>query len=124
MGDEQCRLAELLRPLDGAGRAMQVDEDDEDDEEDNDRSHASFVGDDLQAISLMHLLMPDASHELRHRAPNVGFEVPLEMLSACPHHVESQCSTLQRLVGQVATHGSDAQAGVAAATNRSIFFPP
>jgi len=121
VGDEQCRLAELSRPLDGAGRAMQVDEDDE---EDNDRSHASFVGDDLQAISSMHLLMPDASHELRHRAPNVGFEVPLEMLSACRHHVESQCSTLQRLVGQVATHGSDAQAGVTAATNRSIFFPP
>ena len=49
-----------------------------------------------------------------HRAPNAGFEVPLEMLAACHHRVESQCMTLQRLVARVATHGSDEQARVAA----------
>ena len=50
-----------------------------------------------------------------HRAPNAGFEVPLEMLAACHHRVESQCTTLQRLVAHLATHGSDEGARVAAA---------
>jgi hemerythrin-like domain-containing protein len=50
-----------------------------------------------------------------HRAPTAGFEVPLEMLAACHHRVESQCETLQRLVPHVATHGADADARVAAA---------
>ncbi|MEO8936330.1 MAG: hemerythrin domain-containing protein [Burkholderiaceae bacterium] len=50
-----------------------------------------------------------------HSAPSAGFEVPLEMLAACHHRVESQCATLQRLVEHLATHGSDAQARVAAA---------
>ena len=50
-----------------------------------------------------------------HSPPNAGFEVPLEMLAACHHRVESQCATLQRLVAHVATHGSDEEARVAAA---------
>lgn len=50
-----------------------------------------------------------------HLAPTASFEVPLEMLAACHHRVESQCETLQRLVPHVATHGSDADARVAAA---------
>jgi len=37
------------------------------------------------------------------------------MLAACHHRVESQCTTLQRLVAHVATHGSDEEARVAAA---------
>ena len=50
-----------------------------------------------------------------HSAPSAGFEVPLEMLAACHHRVESQCTTLQRLVAHVAAHGSDTDAAVAAA---------
>lgn len=50
-----------------------------------------------------------------HSAPNAGFEVPLELLAACHHRVESQCTTLQRLVAHAATHGSDEEARVAAA---------
>jgi len=50
-----------------------------------------------------------------HSAPHAGFEVPLEMLAACHHRVESQCTTLQRLVAHLATHGCDDQARVAAA---------
>lgn len=50
-----------------------------------------------------------------HSAPTAGFEVPLEMLAACHHRVDSQCMTLQRLVAHVATHGADGDARVAAA---------
>lgn len=50
-----------------------------------------------------------------HRAPDAGLEVPLEMLAACHHRIESQCATLQRLVAHVAGHGSDAEARAAAA---------
>lgn len=50
-----------------------------------------------------------------HSPHSVGFEVPLEMLAACHYRVESQCATLQRLVAHVATHGSDANARMAAA---------
>ncbi len=50
-----------------------------------------------------------------HSAPSAGFEVPLEMLAACHHRVESQCATLQRLVAHVAANGSDTDAAVAAA---------
>ena len=50
-----------------------------------------------------------------HSAPNAGLEVPLEMLAACHHRVESQCKTLQRLVTHLATHGSDEEARSAAA---------
>jgi len=49
-----------------------------------------------------------------HAAPAVGFEVPLEMLSACHHRVERQCATLRRLVDHLAAHGADADARAAA----------
>ncbi len=51
-----------------------------------------------------------------HSAPAAGFEVPLEMLSACHLRIEQQCSTLRRLGLHVATHGSDAEARAAAAS--------
>ena len=50
-----------------------------------------------------------------HSAPAAGFEVPLEMLSACHHRVEQQCATLQRLVKHLAANGADRDARVAAA---------
>ena len=50
-----------------------------------------------------------------HTAPDGGFEVPLEMLSACHHRVERQCATLRRLVAHLATRGADADAAAAAA---------
>lgn len=50
-----------------------------------------------------------------HAAPSAGFEVPLEMLSACHGRVERQCRTLQRLVPHLQAHGADAQARSAAA---------
>ena len=50
-----------------------------------------------------------------HAPPPVGFEAPLEMLSACHARIEQQCATLQRLVQHVAVHGTDAQARSAAA---------
>ena len=42
-----------------------------------------------------------------HSATTVGFEVPLEMLSACHRRVEQQCSTLRRHVPHLAAHGND-----------------
>ena len=50
-----------------------------------------------------------------HTAPDGGFEVPLEMLSACHPRVERQCATLRRLVAHLATRGADADAAAAAA---------
>ena len=50
-----------------------------------------------------------------HSAPSAGFEVPLEMLSACHHRIEHQCATLRRLLPHVAAHGADADARTAAA---------
>lgn len=50
-----------------------------------------------------------------HSAPAVGFEVPLEMLSACHARIEQQCATLRRLVPHLAAHGADADARAAAA---------
>lgn len=50
-----------------------------------------------------------------HRANSASFEVPLEMLAACHHRIESQCATLQRLVAHVVKRGSDENARVAAA---------
>lgn len=47
--------------------------------------------------------------------PAAGFEVPLEMLSACHHRVERQCETLGRLATHLAAHGADARARDAAA---------
>jgi len=49
-----------------------------------------------------------------HAAPAVGFEAPLEMLSACHHRVERQCATLRRLVAHLPAHGVDADARAAA----------
>ena len=50
-----------------------------------------------------------------HSSPTVGFEVPLEMLSACHGRVLHQCATLRRLVPHLATHGADENTRVAAA---------
>lgn len=49
-----------------------------------------------------------------HSAPAVGFEVPLEMLSACHARIEQQCATLRRLLPHLAHHGADPQARSAA----------
>lgn len=46
--------------------------------------------------------------------PTGGFEVPLEMLSACHGRIEQQCATLRRLVPHLAAHGADADARSAA----------
>lgn len=51
-----------------------------------------------------------------HSAPAAGFEVPLEMLSACHRRIEQQCSTLRRLVPHLAAHGNDDEARAAAAS--------
>lgn len=56
-----------------------------------------------------------------HRAPAVGFEVPLEMLAACHGRVQDQCSTLRRLAAHVARHGADRQAQEAAAAVMRYF---
>jgi hemerythrin-like domain-containing protein len=50
-----------------------------------------------------------------HEAPGGGFELPLEMLSACHHRVERQCTTLRRLMAHLPEHGADADARAAAA---------
>ena len=52
-----------------------------------------------------------------HSAPSAGFEVPLEMLSACHHRIEQQCATLRRLVPHLAAHGADFEARTAAIAN-------
>ncbi len=49
-----------------------------------------------------------------HTAPSAGFEVPLEMLSACHDRVQAQCDTLRRLVAHVDAHGADVPAREAA----------
>ena len=54
-------------------------------------------------------------HMPGHSAPAVGFEVPLEMLSACHERALHQCATLRRLVPHLAQHGPDADARIAAA---------
>jgi hemerythrin-like domain-containing protein len=54
-------------------------------------------------------------------APAAGFEVPLEMLSACHGRVERQCQTLRRLVPHLAAHGSDADARKAASNVMRYF---
>ncbi|MBA3624899.1 MAG: hemerythrin domain-containing protein [Methylibium sp.] len=56
-----------------------------------------------------------------HRAPAVGFEVPLEMLSACHSRIEHQCSTLRRLSAHLATRGADTEARSAAASVMRYF---
>jgi len=54
-------------------------------------------------------------------APATGFEVPLEMLSACHGRVERQCQTLLRLVPHLAANGPD-QAAREAAQNILRYF--
>ena len=46
--------------------------------------------------------------------PSASTEAPLEMLSACHHRIESQCSILQRLLPHLREHGADEQARTAA----------
>ena len=41
------------------------------------------------------------------QTPAAGFEVPLEMLSACHGRVERQCQTMLRLVPHLAANGPD-----------------
>lgn len=56
-----------------------------------------------------------------HSAPAAGFEVPLEMLAACHQRVQSQCTTLLRLVPHLAARGADRQAQEAAAAVMRYF---
>ncbi len=49
-----------------------------------------------------------------YSGPTASVEVPLEMLAACHHRIERQCSTLVRLSAHLQHHGSDAQASTAA----------
>ncbi len=51
-----------------------------------------------------------------YSTPVAGFEVPLEMLSACHSRIERQCATLRRLVPYLAKHGAAAEARVASAS--------
>ena len=53
--------------------------------------------------------------------PAAGFEVPLEMLSACHGRVERQCQTMLRLVPHIAANGPD-QAAREAAQNVMRYF--
>ncbi|VTU35333.1 iron-sulfur cluster repair di-iron protein [Variovorax sp. PBS-H4] len=53
--------------------------------------------------------------------PTGGFEVPLEMLSACHGRIEHQCATLRRLVPHMARHGADLDARSAAAAVMRYF---
>jgi hemerythrin-like domain-containing protein len=53
--------------------------------------------------------------------PTGGFEVPLEMLSACHARIEGQCATLRRLVPHLASHGADEDARSAAAAVMRYF---
>lgn len=46
--------------------------------------------------------------------PAASTEAPLEMLAACHHRIERQCSTLKRLAPHLRQHGSDEQARAAA----------
>jgi hemerythrin-like domain-containing protein len=56
-----------------------------------------------------------------HSPPTAGFEVPLEMLSACHLRIERQCSTLRRLVPHLARYGADGEARAAAANVMRYF---
>lgn len=53
--------------------------------------------------------------------PTASVEVPLEMLVACHHRIERQCSTLKRLSVHLRQHGSDTQASAAAAAIMRYF---
>src|SRR3546814_8713650 len=52
-------------------------------------------------------------------SPAASTEAPLEMLAACHHRIERQCTTLKRLVPHLREHGSDEQAQSAAVAIRS-----
>ena len=54
-------------------------------------------------------------------APTAGFEVPLEMLSACHLRIERQCQTLRRLAPYLAKHGAVFEAR-SAASNVMRYF--
>lgn len=56
-----------------------------------------------------------------HSPPTAGFEVPLEMLSACHSRIARQCSTLRRLVPHLDRHGADEEARTAAANVMRYF---
>jgi hemerythrin-like domain-containing protein len=56
-----------------------------------------------------------------HSTPAAGFEVPLEMLSACHSRIELMCSTLRRLVPHLTARGADAEARTAAANVMRYF---
>jgi len=56
----------------------------------------------------------DATSLPGHRAPAVGFEVPLEMLAACHGRMTAQLATLRRLDAHLAQHGADPAAQEAA----------
>ncbi|VTU44868.1 hemerythrin domain-containing protein [Variovorax sp. RA8] len=56
-----------------------------------------------------------------HPPPVGGFEVPLEMLTACHARIERQCATLRRLVPHLASHGADEDARTAAANVMRYF---
>ncbi len=59
-------------------------------------------------------IMPGQNTVPGFASPAVGTEAPLEMLSACHGRIDSQCSTLERLVDHLAAHGADADARRAA----------
>lgn len=54
-------------------------------------------------------------------SPTASTEAPLEMLAACHHRIERQCSTLKRLAPHLRRHGSDEQARAAAAAIMRYF---
>lgn len=56
-----------------------------------------------------------------YSAQSAGFEVPLEMLSACHARIERQCSTLRRLAPHLARYGADGEARAAAANVMRYF---
>lgn len=56
-----------------------------------------------------------------HSAPTIGFEAPLEMLSACHGRIEDKCATLRRLQAHLPSHGSDNEARTAAAALMGYF---
>lgn len=71
--------------------------------------------------AVMNIAEPTSRELPGQAAQGAGFEVPLEMLSACHHRVERQCSTLRRLVPHLAKHGADAEARTAAAAVMRYF---
>jgi hemerythrin-like domain-containing protein len=53
--------------------------------------------------------------------PTAGFEVRLEMLSACHSRIERQCATLRRLMLHLVNNGADTEARTAAANVTRYF---